>query len=67
MDVPSLWRIERCVKHSDYQPDCLLCQEEVLTTKTEAAYRAGLAASRQASAPGGSDGTVVAGACSRRV
>lgn len=39
--VPSLWRIERCTKHEDYDPACAACAEEILTSKTEAAYRAG--------------------------
>ena len=42
--VPGLWRIERCVTHVDYDSDCLRCREEVLTTKTENAYKAGFKA-----------------------
>jgi hypothetical protein len=42
--VPSLWSIDRCTKHEDYVANCLRCQEEVLTCRTEKAYRAGYAA-----------------------
>jgi hypothetical protein len=46
--VPSLWRIERCTKHEDYDPQCPLCAEEILTVKTERAYLAGWQAAEQA-------------------
>src|SRR5258708_4936402 len=29
-EVPSLWRLERCTIHVDYDSDCLRCREEVL-------------------------------------
>ena len=48
--VPSIWRIERCNKHPDYESDCLACGEEILTIKTENAYRAGFAAALKSSA-----------------
>lgn len=42
--VPRLWRIERCTKHSGYEVGCLRCEGEILTTKTQCAYEAGLRA-----------------------
>jgi len=50
VQVPSLWRIMRCGKHKDYEATCLTCQEEVLTVKTEAAYRSGFVAGKKAAA-----------------
>ena len=45
--VPSLWKVMRCAKHEDYVKDCPLCEEEVLTIKTDNAYRAGFKAAQR--------------------
>ncbi len=48
VQVPSLWRFMRCREHKNYESTCHNCQEEILTIKTEAAYRAGFAAGKKA-------------------
>src|SRR5712664_816158 len=50
LEVPWIWRIERCTKHENYESDCLSCREEILTIKTENAYRAGFKAALTGSA-----------------
>lgn len=44
LTIPSIWRIDKCKRHEDYVESCAGCQEEILTVKTEQAYRAGFKA-----------------------
>ena len=48
--VPPIWQRELCTMHEDFNVDCFMCAEEIVTGKTEnawkAGYRAGLAAAK---------------------